>query len=419
VQYVRDNADMADGGRNTPSNDLLNPYLDPVAFRSNFRPEDPNSATAGASAKAIDAHVFIDDDAQKYLFVAVETGYGKGTNYIAALELDDWFTPKYDTVRQITENGAYTVSKTPSESVDYEVGSGINEGPFVLKHDGKYYLTFSIFGYDNKNYSVVQAVADAPLGPYTKLRYEDGGVILSADGGGWDHVSGTGHHSFIQAGDELLIYYHEHVERVTGGQVRAFALDRVTWVQNGAGDTVLYVNGPTWSIQPQLHIKSEYKNIAGDAVITATNAKDGSDVSALNDGLLSLYSFIDYVPEFRAKNGETVITIKFADYRAAAAIMIYNSKTFDEAFGRISRIEFDFKNDKVKSGIAYIDDLAFDWNFYQNWFNDSMRPGGSATAEFDELLVKEIRVTIKTALPDGVTADDFAVAVSEITILGK
>ena len=40
--------------------------------------------------------------------------------------------------------------------------SGINEGPCVVYHNGKYYLTISINGYRDKSYSVIQAVSDSP-----------------------------------------------------------------------------------------------------------------------------------------------------------------------------------------------------------------------------------------------------------------
>jgi hypothetical protein len=40
-------------------------------------------------------------------------------------------------------------------------------------------------------------------------------------------MSGTGHHSFFTAGDELFIAYHAHTDRVYGDSQRAVAVDRV------------------------------------------------------------------------------------------------------------------------------------------------------------------------------------------------
>lgn len=364
----------------------------------------------------IDFHPFVASDGTKYLYM-VTNNADQASIYGCELLNNDWRTPDLSTLVELVAPRYYTIEDRNSRSSDtviYEEGSSINEGPFVLEHEGKYYLTFSVYGCTDKRYSVAQAVADDPLGPYTKLDYEDGGIILSADGGTWDFVSGTGHHCFVQAGDELIIFYHQHLDRLNGNSQRAFSFDRAVWAENADGLPVLYCNGPTWSIQPQLHINTEYRNIAPDATVTAENAAEGGtaeNVGALTDGLLSLYSFIDYVPEFSASAGQTVITLAFGDWRTVRAVMVYNSKNFDTAFGSVARIEFDFlRPDNGETGTAYIDSLGFDWNFYFDRNNQTMRPGGSATAEFDELQVKEIRITL---------ASQAAVNVSEIVVLGK
>lgn len=364
----------------------------------------------------IDFHPFVASDGTKYLYM-VTNNADQASIYGCELLNNDWRTPDLSTLVELVAPRYYTIADRNSRSSDtviYEEGSSINEGPFVLEHEGKYYLTFSVYGCTDKRYSVAQAVADDPLGPYTKLDYEDGGIILSADGGTWDFVSGTGHHCFVQAGDELIIFYHQHLDRLNGNSQRAFSFDRAVWAENADGLPVLYCNGPTWSIQPQLHINTEYRNIAPDATVTAENSAEGGtaeNVGALTDGLLSLYSFIDYVPEFSASAGQTVITLAFGDWRTVRAVMVYNSKNFDTAFGSVARIEFDFlRPDNGETATAYIDSLGFDWNFYFDRNNQTMRPGGSATAEFDELQVKEIRITL---------ASQAAVNVSEIVVLGK
>lgn len=364
----------------------------------------------------IDFHPFVASDGTKYLYM-VTNNADQASIYGCELLNNDWRTPDLSTLVELVAPRYYTIEDRNSRSsntVIYEEGSSINEGPSVLEHEGKYYLTFSVYGANDKRYSVAQAVADDPLGPYTKLDYEDGGIILSADGGTWDFVSGTGHHCFVQAGDELIIFYHQHLDRLNGNSQRAFSFDRAVWAENADGLPVLYCNGPTWSIQPQLHINTEYRNIAPDATVTAENAAEGGtaeNVGALTDGLLSLYSFIDYVPEFSASAGQTVITLAFGDWRTVRAVMVYNSKNFDTAFGSVARIEFDFlRPDNGETATAYIDSLGFDWNFYFDRNNQTMRPGGSATAEFDELQVKEIRITL---------ASQAAVNVSEIVVLGK
>ena len=69
---------------------------------------------------------------------------------------------------------------------------------------------------------------------------------------------------------------------------------------------------------------------------------------------------------------------------------------------------------KEVTGTAYIDNLKFDTERHIGYNSDEqynfMRPGGAAIAEYDELKVKEIRLTFKHDAP---------IAISEIYVLGK
>ena len=400
------------GGSTTDST-----FLDPIEAAKAIKARGDNYCYLDDDFfDVIDFHPFVASDGTKYLYM-VSNNADQASVYGCRMLNNDWRTPDLASLVELVAPRYYTIEDRNAHSSDtviYEEGASINEGPFVLEHEGKFYLTFSVYGSNDKRYSVAQAVADSPLGPYTKLDYEDGGIILSADGGTWDFISGSGHHCFVQAGDELIIFYHEHLDRLNGNSQRAFAFDRTVWTENGDGLPVLYCNGPTWSIQPQLHINSDYRNIAPDATVTAENiTEEGTvkNVGALTDGLLSLYSFIDYVPEFSTSAGQTVITLAFDDWKTVRAVMVYNSKNFDSAFGSVARIEFDFRRpDNGETATAYIENLGFDWNFYFDRNNQAMRPGGAATAEFAELTVKEIRITL---------VSNTAVNVSEIVILGR
>jgi len=386
---------------------LKSPFLDPQQLLNNVKATDPDHTMTTMST--IDVSPWQDPTTgKKYLYFA-------RSGRIYGMEMTDWYTPKYSTLKQLTAQKRYTLTGVTGEAT-YETGS-CNEGPCMVEHDGKYYLTFSINGYTGGSYSVVQAVATSPLGDFRKLTAAEGGVILSDDYGSWDNISGPGHHCLVQVGDELFIVYHEHIDRTGTGQ-RAVAVDPVKWTQNSNGDTVLYVNGPTWSLQPRLNFVSKYHNIASEATVTATNiirtdTEKLRSLSALNDGLLSLYSGNNFVPECNANAGTTTITLKFADFRKISAIMIYNSKNYNEAFQNIDRIEFVYKRPDFDGTIStgYIDNVGFDWDHYLNQVTlNTMRPGGSAVAEFNEIEVNEIRITIN---------DTNAVSLSEIAVLGK
>lgn len=396
---------------------------------------DPDKANAVVAEESrgewwgIDPSPFIGADGEKYLFICrVEDPGDDGYDSIWGMRMNTWSSPDYSTLCQITSNGYLTTERT--ERALYEQKRTRNEGPHIYvreREDGTvtYYLTMSIN--DLNDYTVIQAVSDSPLGPYRKLTEEEGGILLANDNLSWDHIKGPGHHCFITVGEELYIVYHQQKNRSMGGSwIRCVAKDRIQFTENGNGQEVMVANGPTWSLQPQVEQVAEYKNIASEAKVSATK---GSNVEALTDGLLSIYKKIEFVKEFESDK-TTTITMDFGEYREITSLMIYNSKWYEKAFPNVARIEFDFKNDALPEGaMTYIEDLKFDWTSYKNANGDDMRPGGSAVAVFEPLLVKTIRITFELPIErpeeleltdeDGYVTDQTVVGVSEIVVLGK
>lgn len=418
------------------------PYGPFIAYENNILIDEDKANAAipeedRGSWCCIDASPFYGADGEKYMVFTREMDTDDGVvitetavNSTAwGIRMIDWQTPDYTTLTRLTCVGYLDTEKTAV--ADYESASVRNEGPhmYVRKHDdgtATYYLTTSINGLDD--YTVVQAISDKPLGPFRKLTEEEGGILLANDHMSWDHIKGTGHHCFVQAGNELMIVYHQQENRLTGGSwIRALAMDRITFVDNGRGQEVMVANGPTWSLQPQLEIASQWRNIAPEATVKANK---GENVEALTDGALSMYKKIDFVKEFEANAKNTTITLTFDDYREVKGLMVYNSKWFEKAFMFIDRVEFDFKNEDVPDGAtAYIENLPFDWQSYVKGSRDDMRPGGSAVAVFAPMLVKEIRITFKLPVDrhdelqildeEGYVIQQDTVAVSEIVVLGK
>ena len=291
----------------------------------------------------IDASPFVDPlTKEKYLYFTQNRNVDK-TSRIWGMRMKDWATPDYSTVKVLTE-----VNKATPEGGFTVVEEGIiNEAPQMLYHEGYYYLTYSIDSASSKTYSVYQAVSDSPLGEFRKLTLEEGGLVLGAELG-WDHASGSGHHGFVQAGDELWVVYHQHLDRNYGNTMeRGLASDRVYWVKNENAFPVLYANGPTYSLQPKPKIANGYYNIASMAEINATNMLPTSKVEYLNDGLLQLHEF-GIVKEFEFEKTST-ITLKFSDYQKITALMIYNSYDYQKAFVRIEKIELSFKVNKPRA----------------------------------------------------------------------
>lgn len=79
-----------------------------------------------------------------------------------------------------------------------------NEGPFAIKHDGKYYLMYSANFYQTPYYGIGCAVADCPLGPFKK--YKNNPILQTSS-----TISGPGHNSVVKAGDgQYYCVYHAH-----------------------------------------------------------------------------------------------------------------------------------------------------------------------------------------------------------------
>ena len=94
-------------------------------------------------------------------------------------------------------------------------------------------------------------------------------------------------------------------------------------------------------------------------------------------------------------------------------ISLQKAGEYEKAFNSVRRIEFDFtgtKDGQKVTGTAYIDNLAFNQNyFYELYGSTYIRPGTAAIAEFEEMHVKSIRIIVSSK----------TVNVSEIIVIGK
>lgn len=141
----------------------------------------------------IDNTLFIDDDGQGYVFFN-RWGQNGGSEVWGAKLEKDYKTIKEDTLFRVL--GA----EEPWETVM----NNITEGPFMIKHDGKYYMTYTANNYKSQDYAVGYAVADKPEGPFVKAAENP---ILRRPG----NFVGSGHHSFFKDRDgKLRIVFHVH-----------------------------------------------------------------------------------------------------------------------------------------------------------------------------------------------------------------
>ncbi|WP_280640543.1 family 43 glycosylhydrolase [Hymenobacter volaticus] len=110
------------------------PFKDPLG--------KPLVAKGAFKGQMIDPMVLVDDDGAAYLY------WGQGQCHAVKLNSD-------------------MVSFDPAAVLEFKP-EGYNEGSFVFKRQGKYYLMWSEYDTRDPRYSVAYATSSSPMGPFTK-----------------------------------------------------------------------------------------------------------------------------------------------------------------------------------------------------------------------------------------------------------
>ena len=175
--------------------------------------------------KAIDGHFFLDDGTLWLYYVRIQ---GENMIYVAKLNDD------CSTLQEKDEKFLLRAEE------NWELKEGhVTEGPFVLKHKEKYYLSYSANDTRSIFYAIGYAVSDRPDGPFIKYK---GNPILQMT----EQVNGVGHHSFARSidGKDLLCAYHCHYSKMQN-YPRQVCVDRAEFVTDAEGDDILVIHGPT------------------------------------------------------------------------------------------------------------------------------------------------------------------------------
>ncbi len=391
---------------------------------------DGVQGTPNQTFAAIDPSPFVDEDGTLYLYFVQHISTGNQGNIIYGMQMTNPITPNYSTVTPLaacnntvgTEcdyfekvDGVYKPMDDPSFNLGATEGE-INEAPFMQRHvtvkeDGtevvKYYLTYSILGYSSPQYSVCLALGDSPLGSFKKVPDPSPVHGIGPD---FTHMSGCGHHCFVQAGEENFIFYHAHCERSSGnGNPRALAVDRVYWYYNEAlGCDIYHSDGPSYSLNPVPEVTSGYANVAPEAEVSVSNLKSGSTAALLTDGMSAIHGYDDAL-ECRV-SGSTTITLTFPRTYEVNALFIYNARTLSEAFSKVSTVRM-----TASDGTVYeVKDLAFNPDYY-DVDAGTIRPGAAAVMSFEPLRINKIELVIDSPIVQGVTT----LSIDEIKVMGK
>lgn len=293
---------------------------------------------------AIDVSPFFAPDGNFYIYFAKHVDKYHPGICVYGMKMKDMITPDYTTLTQLTKScyrtvyqpGDYTTAQPLCRDMDE---GGVNEGPFMTYHDGRYYLTYSRFGYGARAYDISMAVSSSPLGQFVKIPHGDGNPALGLNPTN-DFMAGNGHHNFAYAGDEVIAFYHSHRDPVKNTDEqgrflgRVLSVDKIKYVFNPEyGFDLMQGNGPTASPQPLAEVNARYVNVAPKAAVKS-NAVSGERY--LSDDIFTAQPFAEYMEaEFR---GAAEISMTFDEPVKLKAIMVYNAYSYGNAFSCVDKI---------------------------------------------------------------------------------
>lgn len=159
------------------------------------QPEEPYCLVQGA----IDHTLCIDDATGEYYLCFNATRNGRNSIYMARVEKD---------FSSMAPESEWRLCLTTDPGTWEEIQNQIIEGPFIIRHGGRYYLTYSANDYRSQDYAVGYAVSDT-LFPGRWEKAADNPILRRPAG-----LVGTGHSSFFTGADgQLYIVFHAHPDR--------------------------------------------------------------------------------------------------------------------------------------------------------------------------------------------------------------
>jgi xylan 1,4-beta-xylosidase len=174
------------------------------------RPDGTFVDRATLRHNAIDAHMFRDDDGRYYLYYVQLPGF--------AIHVQRMKTP-------LEKEGEPIKLIWPTEPWE-TIRGAVTEGPWMLKHDGTYYLLYSGTGASSLDYAIGYATAESPTGPFTK--YAGNPIVKRGNG-----ALGPGHGCVVKdAANNLWSVYHQQKDDSRPWN-RFICIDPLWFDQNG------------------------------------------------------------------------------------------------------------------------------------------------------------------------------------------
>jgi beta-xylosidase len=176
------------------------------------------------SAFSIDASPFQDVDGQWYLYYARDflDSERPGTALVVGrLESMTRLSTEYRVVMRARHDWQRFQANRPIYDGVYDWHT--LEGPFMVRHEGRYYCLYSGGNWQNASYGVDWVVADNPLGPFEDTNPGTGARILSTAS---SSLVGPGHNSVVLGPDDrYYLAYHAWDSAMTGRRMYLSPLD--------------------------------------------------------------------------------------------------------------------------------------------------------------------------------------------------
>lgn len=215
----------------------------------------------------IDPTVFIDDDGQAYLY------WGNPEIYYVKLNPDMIsFDGDVNKVEQTVEGFGAPGPKSRVEGEKY--ADNYTEGPWIQKHNGKYYLIYAAGGVPEH---ISYSMSDSPVGPWKYM-----GEIMPL----YESGSFTNHSGAIDYKGKSYFFYHTGKLPGGGGFARSVAVEEFKYNPDGTIPRILPTDkGPAaiGTFDPMRRVEAETMAWS-KGVATEPNGRTGVYVSEIHDG---------------------------------------------------------------------------------------------------------------------------------------
>jgi hypothetical protein len=183
-----------------------------------------------------DPMLFADDDRRLFFYWGCTRAGGIwGVELDAANPTNAISTPK--------ELIPFDPVKFPWEAVgdwNQNPTAGWMEGSWMIKRNGKYFLTYSAAGTENRTYAMGCYTAATPLGPFTPQKRNP--FFRNPDG----LITGTGHGCIVAGPEDRLWTFYTIRAGVAHGFERRLGMDRVEMDANGELSAPSATSLPQW-----------------------------------------------------------------------------------------------------------------------------------------------------------------------------